>query len=211
MRPLHVLALTTALAAAAPAVAAQLSHQMREGLPNARYVPRYSPVQQAGAVQALLKLASPPTLSPPVSLTPDQPQGRDGVSLAFWKPSFVMGTADGGEAAMNFWGLYSEGHVDLNLASGQAGLQLLDCRLLAGGRIAFKVYGGADGMLRAQGETSLNDGHLLMVIPVASTDRPTSAEIWPAPGTAPLGFLGCDISAIAGAPASTGVMVGASR
>ena len=165
---------------------------MREAFPGAGFVPRYTPAERAAAVRRTLPLPSPPSLGPPVALTPSSSYAKDGSHLSFWKPSFVIGTPQGGEAAVNLWGLYSQGHVDLAFAP-RARSYLLDCRLLSRGPIVYKVYAGPGGVPSAHGEASLNEGHLLLEIGVPDAGGPVSAEIWPSSDTAALGFLGCDL------------------
>ena len=73
---------------------------------------------------------------------------------------------------------------------------VLDCRLLSAGNITHKVFVGAAASPRDQGETSLIDNHLLLVVPVSASGVPISVELWPTPVSQTMGFLGCDLSAI---------------
>lgn len=175
---------------------AEMSPQMQAGFPGARTPARYSPAERAAAVRRRLGLAASPKLGREVSLTPNAPYAADGASLSFWKPSYVIGTPDGGEAGVNFWGIHNEGHVNVGFTPGSAQAQLLDCRVLTTGPVAYKVYAGPGDAPRAQGEAPLVDGHLLLVIEVPAVGQPVLAELWPSPGTAVFGFFGCDLGTI---------------
>ncbi|GEM_PF-2992595 len=166
--------------------------EMRHGMADARFVEIYSPAQRAEALQRALHLASPPELGVSVALTPNAPFARDGSHLSFWKPSFVIGTEAGGEAGINFWGLRQEGHMNVGVAP--AGPVALDCRLLSAGRIAYKIYAG--DALRTQADAALQDGHFLLMLSPSRPGEPISVELWPSPGTEPLGIFGCDVSAV---------------
>lgn len=174
--------------AALLAAGAGLSPQMRDGIPGSAYVARYAPAERA-------RIAGR-KLGPPVPLTPNAPYGRGGAHLSFWKPSFVLATPEGGEAGVNFWGLYNEGHVNVGFTPTAAGPQLLDCRLLSAGGAAYKVYAGAGADPVEAGDLPLRDGHALLVVQATTPDEPISVELWPSPMTATFGFLGCDLSAI---------------
>lgn len=172
-----------------PPAKGSVSSAMRTDLPDAVYVDRYTPEARATAAQAALHLAKAPHLGAPVSLMPNRPYA-DGVALNIWKPSFVLGTANDGEAGINFWGLHAEGHINVAFTSARVKPQLLDCRILSAGPVAYKVYG--DGKPVTEGQVPLADHHLLLTVP----DRATLVELWPAPSTEVLGFFGCDVSAM---------------
>ena len=179
----------------ASVVSAQISPQMRDGIAGAKFVPAYSPVQRAAQVRKLLNMPSLPALGAPVSLTPNAPYGPHGEHLSLWKTSFVLGTADGGEAGVNFWGIHDEGHINFGFTAKSATLYMLDCRLLSAGRITYKIFAGTAPEPYAQKAAPLNEGHLLVAI--ATSGGPVSVELWPTPRTEPLGFLGCELSAVA--------------
>ncbi len=195
MSRLAVLAGLAGLTVPAPVPAAQLSSFMREGIPGSAYASRLPDAQRAAAVRKALNLPSTPTLALSVSLTPDAPYAPDGSHLSFWKASYVIGTADGGEAAVNFWGAHDNGHVNIGLAPMSAPFRLIDCRLLTTAKLAYKVYAGENGKLTSQGDLPLSGGHALLLLPASTTGQPVSVEIWPSPDTAPMGFLGCDVGA----------------
>jgi hypothetical protein len=178
----------------AASAGAQTLVEMQHGLPNARFVPAYSITQRAQAAQRAMALPSQPMLGATVSLTPDAPYAPDGSHLSFWKPSFVIGTAAGGEAGINFWGKYQDGHM--NVAFAPAHSALLDCRMLSAGNITYKVYAGNSSTPRERGDYPLRDGHFLLMIAVAKAGDPLSVELWPTPATQPVGIFGCDISVI---------------
>jgi hypothetical protein len=184
----HILFL---LAAAVPLV------EMQHGLADARFVPEYAIAQRASAAQASMHLATSPMLGAPVSLTPNAPYAPDGSHLSFWKPSFVIGTANGGEAGINYWGKYQDGHMNVGFTPRAAQSVLLDCRMLSAGRIAYKIYTGSADTPSAQGEMPLRDGHFLLAVPNIAAGMPVSVELWPAPATQTVGIFGCDISRIA--------------
>jgi hypothetical protein len=192
----YLLLLVAALLLVTGVASAQISPQMSAGIAGAKFVPIYSISDRASAAQKVLKLASPPDLGKPVSLTPNAPYAKDGSHLSIWKPSFVLGTPSGGEVGVNFWGIYNQGHVNVGFTPKSAKPYLLDCRMVATGNITYKVYEGAGSEPAAQGEQSLADGHLLLMVPVSKEGEPISVELWPTPVNAPLGFLGCEISAI---------------
>lgn len=73
---------------------------------------------------------------------------------------------------------------------------VLDCRMLSAGNIAYKVYAGNRGTLRAHGEAPLRDSHFLLTVSVSDIGRPISVELWPTPETQPIGIFGCEISTI---------------
>jgi hypothetical protein len=175
---------------------AQISPQMSSGISGAKFVPAYTISERARAAQKVLKLASPPKLDKPVSLTPNAPCANDGSHLSIWKPSFVLGTPNGGEVGVNFWGIYNQGHVKVGFTQESAKSYLLDCRLVSAGDIAYKVYAGAGSEPAAQGEMPLSDGHLFIMVPAVQSERLVSVELWPTPVNAPMGFLGCEISGI---------------
>jgi hypothetical protein len=131
-----------------------------------------------------------------VSLTPNTPFGPNEAHLSIWKPSFVLGTASGGEAGINFWGIHNEGHVNIGFRPAAATSYLLDCRLLSAGNITYKIYGGADESPRGHGEAALNDNHFILLVPVSAADDLLSVELWPTPVTEPMGLLGCDVSPV---------------
>jgi hypothetical protein len=176
----------------APAARGQLTPQMTAGIPGAVYVRPDSTVERAIAAQTAMNLAARPLLGTATSLTPDAPYARDGAHLSVWKPSFVLGTPAGGEIGINFWGIHNQGHVNVGFTSRSGGTYLLDCRLIASGSVTYKVYAGSGSDPLAQGEQPLAGGHLFVAVP-ARAGVPVSVELWPTPGDAPFGFLGCEI------------------
>jgi hypothetical protein len=164
------------------------------GIPGAAFVAVYSTGQREKAVQAAMGLATRPALGVPVSLTPNAPYATDGSHLSFWKPSFVIGTPAGGEAGINFWGKYQDGHMNVALAAANS--VLLDCRMPSAGNITYKIYAGNGGTPRRQGDRPLRDGHFLLMVTGLKRAEPQSVELWPKPRTQPVGIFGCDISAI---------------
>ena len=172
---------------------AQLSEQMRSAFPDARPVTPYSSEQVALTIQKILKLAAPPSLSTPIALTPDAPYSREGSHLSFWKPAFLLGTAAGGEAGINFWNIYHEGHVNVGFAAVSGQSVLMDCRLYSAGNIAYKIYSGEGGALSSQGELKISDGHVLLLVPNGAGTGLVSVELWPNPVQALMGFLGCNL------------------
>ena len=179
-----------ALLAAANA-RAQTVVEMQTGIPGAKFVPIYSMDARAAALQRAMHLAALPILGAPISLTPNAPYAPDGAHLSFWKPSYVIGTPDGGEAGINFWGKFQEGHMNVALADARP--TLLDCRILSTGNITYKIYDG--GTLDRQGEAPLRDGHFLLAVS-SSTQEQVSVELWPAVNRQPVGIFGCELSAI---------------
>jgi len=181
---------------ARPSVGAAISPQLRGGIAGARPVAVYSAAERARAAQRALGLSAPPVLGASVSLTPNAPFGWNGAHLSIWKPSFVLGTPGGGEAGFNFWGLYNQGHVNVGFTPAGPTSYLLDCRLLSAGDITYKVYVGTGEQFRAQGHVALADDHLMLLVPAADPGEVVSVELWPTPETEPMGFLGCDLSAV---------------
>ncbi|MEO8138123.1 MAG: hypothetical protein ABI742_00695 [Gemmatimonadota bacterium] len=169
---------------------------MQGGISNAKPVPVYSQAERQVAAQQALGLAARPMLGAPVSLTPNAPYGRGGAHLSIWKPSFVLGTADGGEVGINFWGLHNEGHVNVGFTSTPVKSTLLDCRLLSAGKITLKIYDGAKESLQAQGEQSLRENHFLLLVPGSGPGNTVSVELWPTPVTETMGLLGCGLSEV---------------
>jgi len=175
---------------------AEVSAAMRTGIPNAAYVERYSPSDRAAAAQAVLHLSGAPHLGTPVSLTPDQPYAPDGSALNFWKPSFVLGTKDGGEAGVNFWGVHDEGHINVAFTPGDTGTRLIDCRFLSDGPITYKIYSGGGDKPLVEQPVALAAHHLLITVAVEQANRPVLVEFWPTPTTQVVGFFGCDLSEV---------------
>ena len=186
-----VAAMLVAVLSSAPASALE---EIQTAIPDAKFVPVYSTAQRASAAQRLLRLAAPPALDAPVSLTPNAPYAANGAHLSFWKPSFVIGTPEGGEAGINYWGKYQDGHVNVGFTPDSTAPLILDCRLLSAGAIAYKVFVG--GSLDAHGEIPLRAGHFLLAVATAKAGEPTSVELWPTPGTQPVGIFGCDLSVV---------------
>lgn len=187
--------LRTCLTLSILALAAHAQEQLRSAFPHAGHLAAYSASERAAAFQRLLHLTNLPVLGTPVSVTPSSPYAADGTHLAFWKPSFVLGTAQGGEAGVNFWGLHNDGHVNIAFTTGTAKTYALDCRLLSAGQITYKVYVGKSTTPDPQRKTALIENHLLLVVP-APAGKPMLVEMWPEPTTAVMGFLGCDLSTI---------------
>jgi hypothetical protein len=190
---LCAMAVAFVCAAAAPA-AAEASRFMRDGIEGAHYVEPYAPRERAAAAAQALSLASPPRLGRAVALTPNAPHAADGSRLHFWKPSFLIGADDGGEAAVNLWGQHVEGHINVGFTPRNAHARLIDCRLQSAGPISYKIFAGEGETPVTNGETPLADGHFFLVVPVAEAATLISVELWPTPLTEPMGFFGCDIS-----------------
>lgn len=178
-------------AVAAPA--APLSEQMRAGFPGAAPVADYSPAQIAQLLQKLLALEALPSVGEPKAVSPNAPYAAGGMHLSFWKPAFLLGTTGSGEAGVNFWDLYNEGHVNIGFTRQTDVAMLLDCRLYSSGNIAFKIYAGDEGALSAQGELKVTNGHVLLLLPARARTEPASVELWPNPAHALLGFFGCEL------------------
>jgi hypothetical protein len=167
----------------------QLTPQMRAGISGARYVAVYSNEQRAEVMHKMLHVPKTSVVTR-ISLTPNAPSAGVGTHLSFWKTSFVLGTAVGGEAGVNFWGIHTGGHINIGfIASGLP--TVLDCRVL--GRVTEKLYVGAESKPREQFEAPLDNGHLLFVLPDLARETPVSVELWPKPSDAAMGFLGCEI------------------
>ena len=187
-----------ALAGLGPATAgaAEVSATLRAAMPDAVYVAPYTPEARAAAAQAVLHLGTRPQLGATVALTPNRTYGEDGSALNVWKPSYVLGTKDGGEIGLNFWGLHSEGHVNLALAPRKMKARLLDCRLLSAGPLTYKIYFAGVAAPVVQGQAALADRHLMLIVPASAAGKPILVELWPAPVTATVAFFGCDLSEI---------------
>lgn len=175
---------------------AEVTAAMRTGIPNAAYVAPYSPAERATAAQAVLHLSALPRLSAPVSLTPDQPYVADGSALNFWKPSFVLGTSDGGEAGVNFWGVHNDGHINVAFTPADTKTRLVDCRFLSDGPITYKIYSGGGDKPQVEQPVTLSAHHLLVAVPVGQANVPVLVEFWPTPTTQVVGFFGCDLAAM---------------
>jgi hypothetical protein len=180
------------LLAAAPALV-----EIQHGLADARFVPEYSVAERARAMDAAFGAAH--TFHVTASLTPNVLYSAEGAHLSFWKPSFVIGTPDGGEAGINYWGKFQEGHVNVAFTPVSSAAAL-DCRMLSAGHIGYKLYAGAISSPEAQGDVALRDGHMLLLLPKLTAGVPVSVELWPMPGTEPVGFFGCDIAAAKDTP-----------
>ena len=180
---------------ALPAMA-EVSAAMRTGIPDAAYVERYSPNDRAAAAQAVLHLSAPPHLGASVLLAPDQPYAPDGSALNIWKPSFVLGTRDGGEAGVNFWGVHDEGHINVAFTPADTKTRLIDCRFLSEGPITYKVYSGGGDKPSVEQPVALVAHHLLIAVPVEQANRPILVEFWPTPTTQVVGFFGCDLASM---------------
>ncbi len=191
---MRTLILLLAAMVATPA-SAEVSSAMRSEFPDAVYVAPYSASERAAAAQDLLHMFAPPHLGQIASLTPNAPYGADGSALNFWKPSFVIGTADGGEAGVNFWGLHNDGHINLLFTPASTEVRVLDCRLLSAEPITYKIITNGGIQPDAEGEIILRDHHLLLPVTAASAGHPVLVELWPQ-GTTTMGFFGCDISVV---------------
>lgn len=181
---------------ARPVAAQLISVQMRDGIPTASFVAPYSSSERAKAVQSILKTASPPTLAEPISLTPNAPYANGGAHLSFWKPSFVLGTAAGGETGVNFWSIHNQGHINVGFTPTRVKSTFVDCRLLSTAPITYKVFSGAGSAPISAGESALDRGHFLLVLPGSGSGGSVSLELWPTPDTTTMGFLGCELSTI---------------
>jgi hypothetical protein len=166
--------------------------EMQQGMTNARFVPSYSLTARVKAAQSALHLAAPPVLEAFASLTPDALFAANGSHLSFWKPSFVIGTAAGGEAGVNYWGKFQQGHMNVGFRA--AGPILLDCRLQSVGLVTYKIYTGENSAPSAQGKMALRNGHFFLLLPAAK--EAVSVDLWPTPETQPLGIFGCDLNAV---------------
>ncbi len=173
--------------AAAPTTAATLSSYMHDGIPGAAYIPRYSDAER--------QQVSGQKLSATITLTPDSPYAADGTHFEVWKPSFVVGTADGGEIGVNFWNIHNEGHIDISLPPAESGDRLADCRVVTTGRIRYAIYIAKGDRPAIEEELTPYDGHVLIHIPTIA-DATDLVELWPSPEDAPTGYLGCDISVV---------------
>jgi len=171
--------------------------QLRSAFPDAGPVPVYSPTERASAFQQLLKSSILPKLGAPVSVSPNAPFSSDGTRLDFWKTSFVLGTAGGGEAGVNFWGMQNGGHVNVGFKAGTAKSYALDCRMFSAGAINYKVFTGKRAEPSPHGETALAGNHFLLIVPTLETGATVLVELWPTSDSAPMGFLGCELSTIA--------------
>jgi hypothetical protein len=172
--------------------------QLRSAFPNAPVVPPYSPVERATAFRQLLHAAVPAKLGSPVSVNPNSPFAPDGTHLDFWKTSFVLGTPSGGEAGVNFWGIHNGGHINIGFQAGTATSYALDCRLLSAGAINYKVFTERGADPNSNGEFLLINNHLLLVVPTPEIGAAVLVELWPTTDSAPMGFLGCELSPFAG-------------
>jgi len=172
--------------------------QLRSAFPNAPVVPPYSPAERAAAFQQLMHAAIPVKLGPPVSVNPNAPLAQEGTHLDFWKTSFVLGTPSGGEAGVNFWGMHNGGHINIGFQAGTATSYALDCRLLSTDAINYKVFTRRGADPNTNGEFLLVNNHLLLVVPTPETGAAVLVELWPTTDSAPMGFLGCELSPFAG-------------
>jgi hypothetical protein len=181
------------LGATSPAADSQALVEIRTGIPPARFIPEYSVLERARVAKRVLRLSVQPELGLSISLTPNASFAQDGSHLSFWKPSFVIGTENGGEAGINFWGHFEQGHVNVGVPAQRKKAVLLDCRVISGGDIAYKIYRSSATPDEA-GKISLHDGHLLLVVAVGAAA--TSVELWPAREKQAVGILGCDLNTI---------------
>jgi hypothetical protein len=183
-----VIALLIAAAVAAPSV----SNAMRSDIPDAQYIPRYTIVQKTAAARQAINLSSAYKLRPAIFVTPNQPYASN-IRLEIWHPSFVLGTADGGEAGVNFWGQHNKGHINIGLNSPSYDVRLLDCRILSPEPVHYKLYTNKDTP-DTEGDVTLADGHLFLLLPAIAQNQPGLIELWPQSETAVMGFFGCDLS-----------------
>jgi acetyl esterase/lipase len=172
---------------------AALSEPMRGGFPGTQPIAAYSHEQLSAAAQTRLALPSPPTLLRLATLTPNVPFAAGGAHLSFWKPSFILGNADGGEAGVNFWNLYNAGHINVGFVASGSAATLMDCRLLSNGDIRYRIYAGDSAAAASHGQMPLADGHLLLPIAASMPHGEVSVELWPAAPHARVGFFGCDL------------------
>ncbi len=185
-----MIALALAAAVAAPSVSAA----MRSDIPDAHYVSRYTPTERMQAARQVLHLSDTYKPGPTVSLTPSQTYAN-GARLEIWRPAFVVGTADGGEAGINFWGLHNKGHINIGFQPPSYDVRLLDCRILSSGPVHYKLYTSKDTP-DTEGDAPLTDGHLFLLIPAIPQSQPTLVELWPQAETAVMGFFGCDLGTL---------------
>lgn len=173
----------------------EISSAMRSEIPDATFVARYTPAERALAMQAQWHLARSPRLGPAISLSPNHPYAdTDQAALNIWKPSFVLGTRDGGEAGINFWGLHNEGHINLAFTPHTTRTRVLDCRFLSAGKITYKIYKAGADKSAVEGQVELSDHHFLLAVPVEAANTPILVEMWPTPTPQVVGFFGCDLS-----------------
>ncbi len=176
-----------AAALAGPSV----SQAMRSDLPDAAYVARYTPAQRLKAAQGALHMSARFKPGPAISLTPNQPY-VGGARLEIWRPAFVLGTAYGGEAGFNFWGLHNQGHINIGFTSTRHEVRLLDCRIVSPEPVHYKLYSTKDTP-DTEGDISLADGHLFLLLPAVPVGQPALIELWPQSETAVMGVFGCDL------------------
>jgi hypothetical protein len=183
-----VIGLIIAAAVAAPSV----SNAMRSDIPDAQYVSRYTPAERIQAARQVLHLSATYKIGPSVSLTPNQLY-TDAARLDMWHPAFVIGTADGGEAGVNFWGQHNQGHINVGFRSTNYDVHLLDCRMVSAEPVHYKLFTNKDTPDK-EGDVPLVDGHLLLLIPAVAEGQSGLVELWPQSETAVMGFFGCDLS-----------------
>ena len=171
--------------------------QLSSAFPNAPAVPAYSPTERAVAFQRLLHAAAPAKLGAQVSVNPNAPFTPDGTRLDFWKTSFVLGTFHGGEAGVNFFGVHNGGHINIGFQANTGQSYVVDCRLLSAEPVHYKVFTGRGADPASQGEFLLITNHFLLVVPASKTGGTVLVELWPTADSALMGFLGCELSAIA--------------
>jgi hypothetical protein len=163
---------------------------------DAKPVPVYSVAEGAAALRDLMHLQREPRLGGSVSVPPNAPYAADGTRLYFWKPSFVIGNSSEGEAGVNFWGLHNDGHINIGFIAGAPQSYALDCRMVANSAITHKFFGDSGDTPISQGETMLDNNHLMLVVPAIRVGASILVEMWPSPTTALVGFFGCDLSPI---------------
>lgn len=179
------------LGASSSAAMSQTLVEIQTGIPAARFVHEYSMAERARTAKRILGLSSPLSLGPSISLTPDAAFAQNGSHLSFWNPSFVIATKSGGEAGINFWERYEQGHMNVGLPAQANQHVLLDCRIISDGDIAYKIYRDGATPNRA-GRASLVNRHLLLDVAAGAT----SIEIWPARERQIVGILGCSLNTI---------------
>lgn len=176
-----------------PAAAPALSEPMRAAFPHAAAIAAFDAAEIAKMLQKLLPPDAAPAVGDPQVVSPNAPQATGGAHLSFWKPAFLLGTPGGGEAGINFWNLYNEGHINVGFTPQADVSVLLDCTVYSSGEIAYKIYAGDAGVLTAHGELKTANGHALLLLPAGGRTEPKSVELWPNPAHALLGFFGCTL------------------
>ena len=164
-----------ALIAAAAVAAPSVSNAMRSDIPDAQYIGRYTTAERLQAARQVLHISATYKLGPAISLTPNQPY-TDNAHLDMWHPAFVLGTANGGEAGVNFWGQHDKGHINVGFRSPSYDVRLLDCRILSAEPIHYKLFTNKDTPDK-EDDTPLANGHLLLLLPAIAEGQSALVEL----------------------------------